>query len=227
MKDPRKHEKIVIDLEDLAGDEATSKDGKITIDFSSDEAPARDTGIDAGRNYYTKRRQTFEEPFYSSSPGLERGEAGTYPKADFGRRVVANLIDSAISSIPLIIFYFIVVPLLISYMQTSYDPFSGPSPALMLLPSLGAFIAWSLGLLYYMLKDGFGRGQSIGKKMMNLMVVRLEDNRPCTKGSSAFRALIYFILSGIEIVVAIVNENGQRLGDMAAKTQVINYQDYR
>ncbi len=44
-------------------------------------------------------------------------------------------------------------------------------------------------------------GQTIGKKVMKLRVVRLSDNRPPTAGQAALRTLIYFVLSGVYVDV--------------------------
>lgn len=86
-----------------------------------------------------------------------------------------------------------------------------------------------------------GRGQSWGKKMCGLMVVRLSDNRPCTKGGSFVRNIIGFIIAlvvaiipvvgfiggWIDPIIALIHARGQRLGDMVAKTQVIEKNLYQ
>ncbi len=69
-------------------------------------------------------------------------------------------------------------------------------------------------------------GQSIGKRMLKLMVVRLADNRPCTMGNSFARNLFASILQAIEIVICQVHEKGQSAGDLVLKTQVINSEQY-
>lgn len=73
------------------------------------------------------------------------------------------------------------------------------------------------------------------------MVVRLADNRPCTLGLSFVRnvvgVILAFVLAWIPIVgwfagfvepvVAAVHGKGWRIGDMLAKTQVIDAGKYR
>ena len=91
---------------------------------------------------------------------------------------------------------------------------------------------WSI--YYGFAKDGRAGGASIGKAKMGLMVVRLADNRPCTPGQSALRVLTLIILNVIpavgwliEPVVVLAADDGRRLGDKAAGTQVIAVADYR
>jgi uncharacterized RDD family membrane protein YckC len=92
--------------------------------------------------------------------------------------------------------------------------------------------AWSV--YYNFVKDAWRNGQSVGKKAMDLMVVDVKTNRPCTTGESALRALIFFLLNFfggmgwlIESIVILASENGRRLGDLAAGTQVIDVEAYR
>ena len=100
-------------------------------------------------------------------------------------------------------------------------------------------IAWLL--IYMLLRDSFGSGQSWGKKMQGLMVVNLADNKPCSKGKSVLRngiaLLIGFIIGLIPVIknfaglvdpiIAMVHPKGHRVGDMIAKTQVIEVNAYR
>ena len=87
---------------------------------------------------------------------------------------------------------------------------------------------------YGFIKDGLGRGQSIGKKKMRLMVVHLQSNAPCSKSQSALRALVMTGLHLIpylgwlvEPVLVMAAAGGRRLGDQAAGTQVIAADLYR
>ncbi len=74
---------------------------------------------------------------------------------------------------------------------------------------------------YYIAKDSFGCGQSWGKKICGLMVVRLSDNQPCSLQCSFLRNIL-MILFFIEFFVPLTNSKGQRIGDMLANTQVID-----
>jgi uncharacterized RDD family membrane protein YckC len=88
--------------------------------------------------------------------------------------------------------------------------------------------------IYSFVKDGREGGQSFGKEMLNLMVVNINTNQPCTMGESALRTLIWMLLSLIPIVgwliepiVALASDDGRRLGDRVANTQVIEVSAYR
>lgn len=89
-------------------------------------------------------------------------------------------------------------------------------------------------LYYAFTKDGRGRGQSIGKKKLNLMVVNITTNKPCTRAESFLREIDVFFLQMFPIVGWLVepifidtSDDGRRLGDRVANTQVIDVNDYR
>jgi uncharacterized RDD family membrane protein YckC len=179
----------------------------------------------------------------AATPGIGKSETDYnqvaedlfgYPKAPLGKRVVAYLVDSAIAFLPMII---LSLPF-VSQLGTSITGgFYFDSP--LMIPIILIGLGWSL--IYYLLRDGFGSGQSWGKKMMGLMVVNLTDNSPCSKGKSAIRnvigLLIALVLSWIPVInslsslvepiVAISHGKGHRIGDMLAKTQVIDLEDYQ
>ena len=112
--------------------------------------------------------------------------------------------------------------------------FAADSTGLGVALALAAVAATIWALFYTFTKDGRPGGQSIGKKMMGLMVVHLESNQPCTMGQSALRHLVLFLLDLvpylgwlIEPIVLLSAAGGRRLGDMAAGTQVILAAGYR
>ncbi len=80
-------------------------------------------------------------------------------------------------------------------------------------------------LLYLLARDSFGLGQSWGKKVCGLMVVRLTDDQPCKTENSLLRNILLPLFI-IEFLVPLGNSKGQRLGDMLAKTQVIEKVHY-
>ena len=116
-----------------------------------------------------------------------------------------------------------------------------PSGLQWVLIVLGLLIGFGWALLYSLLRDGFGQGQSIGKKASGLMVVRLKDNLPCTKKDSLIRNIVAvglgillgwipvlnFFAGFAEPIIAIIHQKGMRLGDIVAKTQVIVKNEYR
>ena len=94
------------------------------------------------------------------------------------------------------------------------------------------FLAFLWGVLYFLLKDGF-QGASPGKRLVGLLVVDLKKDSPGGLGLSALRNLINMVLCFIpyvgwliEPVMAIAHEKGQRLGDLAAGSQVVEKSIY-
>ena len=65
------------------------------------------------------------------------------------------------------------------------------------------------------------------------MVVNLDNNTPCDKGKSFFRnfisglvAIIPFVGWLIEPIMVLATEDGRKLGDKAANTQVIDKKNF-
>jgi len=95
------------------------------------------------------------------------------------------------------------------------------------VPWMWAPWMWLVGLLipicYYTYFEGT-RGQTIGKKIMNIKVVKA-DGAPCDYGSAFVRNLLRLIDSQViglvGIVVISVTEKKQRVGDIVAKTVVV------
>ncbi len=158
-------------------------------------------------------------------PAPATGLTAPYPKAALGKRIMAYLIDFVIGFVPIGIMMAIMSVLVAS--AASADPFGEPPAALLVLTVVTYIVGWGWAVFYFLLRDGFGRGQSIGKKAFKLMVVRLEDGRPGTKGNSAVRNLIASFLGVIDMIIALVHEKGHRLGDILVKTQVIETHLYR
>lgn len=89
--------------------------------------------------------------------------------------------------------------------------------------SLGAERLITLALLFSVFYISFGdgfNGQSIGKRIAKIMVVRQGTMKPCTPGLSALRNSLLFILGKIDMLF-IFRESRKRLGDSLAGTLVI------
>lgn len=145
-----------------------------------------------------------------------------YAKASIGGRLLAYIVDTVIGLAP------IVGAGIYGYMS-SLSPSRGAGISFIIII---AALVWAI--YYTFTKDGREGGQSIGKEMVNLMVVNVNTNQPCSRGDSALRALILFLLQLIpavgwliEPMVAIFSEDGRRLGDRVANTQVIDSRAYR
>jgi len=150
-------------------------------------------------------------------------EVPKYPKVKFGTRVWAHIIDSFVPGVPMI-----------GFMILAGIGIASGASILGVLGFIGVVCSLFWGLYYSFTKDGRTGGQSIGKKKCGLMVVNITTNKPCTKGESALRALDLIFLNMIPIVgwlvepiVVLSSEDGRRLGDKFADTQVINVSEYR
>lgn len=80
--------------------------------------------------------------------------------------------------------------------------------------------------LYHLLMETFNNGQSIGKALLKIRVVRL-DGMPPRFSDYLIRWLLRIIdisisSGAVAIFVFLLNGKGQRLGDVAAKTTVIS-----
>ena len=85
-------------------------------------------------------------------------------------------------------------------------------------------------LLYAFLCEMFNQGQSFGKRLMNIRVVKADGSTPGI-GSYLLRWLLFPIdgpvTGGLGLLVVLLTKNSQRMGDLAAGTMVIKEKDYR
>src|SRR2546423_10371416 len=90
-------------------------------------------------------------------------------------------------------------------------------------PTIGGVVliaAIGYAIFYILFADGFVRGQSYGKRILNIAVVSSSTGEPCTYSQSFLRNLLLTLL-GIIDWVFIFGKKRQRLGDKAAGTIVI------
>lgn len=169
---------------------------------------------------YRNASQSFQNS-YGQVPGTSSMD---YHKASLGSRFLAYILDQLITiglGIPTIIFFAIGM----SKVSSSYYSSSNSHVVFFLL----AFIFWILPIIYTFIKDGLGEGQSYGKKLMGIKVIKLSDMSNCTKGTSALRALITnlsclipFVGWFIEPIMVLATSDGRRLADKAAGTIVVD-----
>jgi len=131
----------------------------------------------------------------------------SYPVASIGDRILAYLLDQLI----LIIF---VIAMIAFYFSVNMES------AWIWIVTVGAPY-----LLYHLMFEIFMNGQSPGKRVLNIKVLRL-DGTPASVGNYVLRWMFAFIdiqvMSGlIAILVITVGEKGQRLGDLVAGTTVV------
>ena len=159
-----------------------------------------------------------------------------YRKAPFGIRLLAYFVDGLIAGIPVIVVSIAIYLTSPIYWMGVVGTISSDIPVLALpfLVLSPLIISGCWALWYEFTKDGRQGGQSVGKRLMGLMVVHLPTNQPCSKGQSALRNLIPFGLTFVpyigwlvEPTVTAAGAGGRRLGDMAASTQVISATDFR
>ena len=152
-------------------------------------------------------------------------EAAKYSKVGLGMRFFAYIIDTVYAGLPLI-----VCAVLLGVGLLAARGLGGIAAA----GVLGMICSLGWAIYYSFVKDGREGGQSVGKKALNLMVVNIATNEPCTKRESFVRQLDLFFLQMIPVVgwlvepiVMLSSKDGRRLGDRAAETQVIEVSEYQ
>lgn len=162
--------------------------------------------------------------------------AGVYlNKASLVSRFVASILDSIISVclyIPAGIALLLGIANIYDVIFDSYNSYGSSDYSDYILPIfffLMAFILQFIPILYVLTKDGLGDGQSWGKKAMGIKVINVSDNSNCTKGISALRTLIGWLVYIIPVVgwivepvMIIVTSDGRRVADRVAGTMVVN-----
>lgn len=133
--------------------------------------------------------------------------------AGIGERILAYLIDGLV-----ILAYYILALLLFAALDLELNDNWEIISFIMIL-GLPVF-------LYHLLFETFWDGRSLGKSAMKLRVVKLDGSKPGF-GSYFVRWILRIVdiglMSGaIAVVTVLLNEKGQRLGDMAAGTTVIS-----
>lgn len=139
-----------------------------------------------------------------------------YVPAGVGNRILAGLLDGIFQGIYLFLVLFLLG--LMGNMSHAYynnDYFTLTLFFILLLPFL----------VYHFLCELFLNGQSFGKKIVGIKVVKLDGTQPVL-GSYLLRSLLRIIdvslFNGLVAIITIAaSEKSQRLGDMAAGTTVI------
>jgi uncharacterized RDD family membrane protein YckC len=139
-----------------------------------------------------------------------------YEPAGLGNRLLAGILD-LLFKIGYLITIFIILGFSSYYFRKSYSN-SVTLAVYYLLTILPVFF-------YDFLFEVFMHGQTLGKKIMKIKVVKLDGTQPSV-GSYLLRWLIRLLeIDMCEGLIAIVciaaSKNSQRLGDMAAGTTVI------
>lgn len=134
-----------------------------------------------------------------------------YELASIGDRALAQLLDS------LILAGYLIVLFLLMYLLRLSDGFFG---------GLAFWIILYLPVFFYdLLLETFLNGQSFGKKIRKIKVVKIDGTQP-TFISYFLRWIlkpvdVFFTYGSIGIITILIGGKGQRLGDLAAGTTII------
>ena len=132
-----------------------------------------------------------------------------YETAGIGLRIGAFAIDAIV-----VLISFVLLLLTVGWLRIGIDVFV-----------LREYLALFYLILYFFLSEMLTRGQTVGKKILKLRVIRLDGEDP-TPGDFLVRAVFLLLdvvfTSGILAVLLIVTgQQNQRLGDLIARTVVI------
>ncbi len=147
----------------------------------------------------------------------------SYEPAGIGYRILAGVLDVIFVNAYFFLVYFLFYEFVISRSHYSKDyekteNYNAIMYGIMILFMLPA-------MLYHLLCETFLNGQSFGKKIAKIKVVKLDGTQP-NFGSYLIRSMLRLIdVTVFSPVVAIItiaaSEKSQRLGDIAAATTVI------
>lgn len=179
-------------------------------------------------------KNTFQEqPAHTSPSSNKYTMPETYDNAPIGRRFLAYLLDGLIILLFCIPSIILIFDVLMGYFTYGYNGLYGSQ--------IEGFshLVWGLILLivpftYGLIKDGLGNGQSYGKRALDLMVINVNSNNPCSKSNSAGRNIMFSIFCSVpyigylvEVIMVFANPEGRKLSDLVAGTQVIDAKEYQ
>lgn len=135
------------------------------------------------------------------------------PKANFGKRILAVVIDSIVLMVYYAIYFLII--------KFSVEEYAG-----------GNLILFFIFLIVSLMRDGLNKGKGIGKGVVGLRMIDLESGKVISKGKALGRrfleGLLYVTSGLILIIIDIImcnSGNGQRLVDKILNVQVVNESD--
>jgi len=144
------------------------------------------------------------------------------PLADLGSRIIAGIVDYVIIGIiAAVLSIFLLAPMMVAAPWSMMSGFSWGWFG-------GMFgvvaVMWLLWLIYFTYFEGTS-GQTIGKKLVNIRVMKVNGSR-CDFGSALVRNILRIIdhlpfLYILGIILIAATEKRQRLGDMLASTIVV------
>ena len=132
--------------------------------------------------------------------------------ASVGERIISRLIDYVV-----IFLYVVALSLLLMKLDLRYTRTEIVFVILIYLPAV----------LYDVLFESLNNGQSLGKMIMKLRVVKKDGSSP-SLGDYLMRRMLMIIdgPTGIGLFAILLSKDSQRLGDMAAGTVVLKINNY-
>jgi len=152
------------------------------------------------------------------------GAIMSLPKADFGRRLGAYILDIIVS-------FLIILPAILLF---------GIGESNMKDKAAFGAIFLIIAFILSLIKDGINKGKGIGKGMVGLRSIDLQANQVLSKGKSAGKRILDSIIYAISsviipyvggVIILIIDivlcnsKNGQRIVDKMLSIQVVNESD--
>jgi uncharacterized RDD family membrane protein YckC len=143
-------------------------------------------------------------------------------QADLVKRIIAAVADLVILAVVgFVIMAIFGAPL--AFVSMASDPLQAAAIASTMMAA--SLISLLISLAYFVYFEGT-TGQTLGKKIVNIKVVMLKSGRQLEYADALVRNILriidflpMFYILGLILIAA--SENKQRLGDMAAKTIVV------
>lgn len=139
-----------------------------------------------------------------------------YELATLRERLIAYFLDTVI--------YLVAVSLLTTFFSMVLGNVIVNSIGVWFFTFLGFFVI-ACWILYHLLMEVFNRGQTIGKKVMSIQVIRADGQEPAFS-DNLIRAIFMIVDSMLSMgvvasILIVSSEKKQRFGDMAANTTVV------
>jgi uncharacterized RDD family membrane protein YckC len=146
-----------------------------------------------------------------------------FESAGVGDRIVATILDSIFMFFYMLVVYFIFFAVVLG----KSGNIDNSDSSFFVIVAMLCFVPV---IFYHLLSEYFFNGQSLGKRIMKIRVIKLDGTEPGI-GAYLLRWLLRFVditmFSGLVAVITVaVSEKGQRLGDMAAGTTVIRQKPF-
>lgn len=187
------------------------------------QAPDQPTGgPQPGAGWPGQASQPYAPPQPYGQPHPPQPQPGLvlpYPLAETGTRVVQGLIDALIIAVP----YYLAVGLAITFFVLAGTYGSGAFGAAgAVMVFLALFGTWGLSFYHQVYRPYKKGDQTFGMERKDLRIVKTTGG-PMTMGDHALRWLMYVLVEGgpIALILIASTRHKQRLGDMVAKTVVV------